>query len=112
MRLGRPEGDFVLPTGMCPEMVSSHASRFLRFRACPDLKIAALHLFQKVREDLGFNRISVRFPTVTGADAKLFSKLKKGHSFCPFSSASDQSRNLAETGFSFCVKLGGEGVWR
>jgi hypothetical protein len=95
-----------------PKWSAATQAGFRGFGACPDLKIAALHLFQKVREDLGFNRISVRFPTVTGADAKLFSKLKKGHSFCPFSSASDQSRNLAETGFSFCVKLGGEGVWR
>jgi hypothetical protein len=65
------------------------------------VSIAALHLFRKVRQSLDLNRINVRFPPVTGAGAKIFSRLKKGHGFWPFSSASDQSRNLAETGFCF-----------
>jgi hypothetical protein len=75
-------------------------------------KNAAPQIYLNATPGLGSHRFSLRFPTVISAGAKIFSKLKKGHGFCPFSRASDQSRNLAETANVFCRKLGGMGVWR
>lgn len=72
----------------------------------------AAQIYLEPTPALAFNQFSVRFPTVISAGAKIFSKLKKGHPFCPFSSAFVQSRNLAETGKTVCRKLGGMGVWR
>ncbi|MCK7614319.1 hypothetical protein [Roseibium sediminicola] len=63
---------------------------------------AAAQIYLIATQRLRFNQFSVRFPTVISAGAKIFSRLKKGHPFCPFSRASDQSRNLAETSRSLC----------
>ncbi|WP_422378742.1 hypothetical protein [Roseibium sp.] len=87
-------------------------SSFCPLSAGFDGKIAAPQIYLNATRIQGLNQFGVGFPTVISAGAKIFSKLKKGHSFCPFSRASVQSRNLAETGKTVCRKLGGMGVWR
>jgi len=73
---------------------------------------AAPQIYLNTTRLQALNQFGVDFPNVIRAGAKKFSKLKKGHGFCPFSFRFDQSRNLAETGKTVCQKLGGMGVWR